>query len=279
MGTIHVYDTAGAACGNVQWRKAKHDEWNSGLYGKDTLRPGAISDLAVTVVGTDDVRLEFTAVGDDGKCGTATSYELRASASPITEATFAAATPVGLAAPAPSGTAEVRVATLPAGMPHLALRAVDEAGNAGPIATGAAVGTIEVRKVVLRLRGGGQDALAVKARTALRLADLGLPGADVTITLTDGGGQRYTSTIPAALLVSNAAGTRIKFRDPTGTQANGLIRFKAGGTYRTDVKAVARIIDLTGAGPGPLTVHCQLGPTPLDGTVTLRASGSTFRYP
>src|SRR6185436_8670803 len=166
MGTIHVYDTTGAACGNVQWRKAKHDEWNSGLYGKDTLRPGAISDLAVTVVGADDVRLEFTAVGDDGKCGTATSYQLRASASPITEATFAAATPVALPAPAPSGTAEVRVATLPAGMPHLALRAVDDAGNAGPIATGAAAGTIEARKVVLRLRGGGQDALVVKARTA-----------------------------------------------------------------------------------------------------------------
>src|SRR6185436_10208626 len=55
MGDLHVWDMPGPACKaplvpgpsvvNAQWRKALHDEWGSATYGRDTLRPAAITTL------------------------------------------------------------------------------------------------------------------------------------------------------------------------------------------------------------------------------------------
>ena len=49
-GDLHVWDMPGGACEtgavprpSVEWRKALHDEWGTGVYGRDTLRPAAIS--------------------------------------------------------------------------------------------------------------------------------------------------------------------------------------------------------------------------------------------
>ena len=39
----------------VQWRKALHDEWGTGIYGRDTLRPAAITDLAQPADGDLDL--------------------------------------------------------------------------------------------------------------------------------------------------------------------------------------------------------------------------------
>src|SRR5439155_882489 len=85
------------------------------------------------------------APGDDGKCGTAQAYELRASATPITRANFASATPIAIAPPAAAGTAETRTFTPPAGALFHALRAIDEVGNKGPIAS---VGALDLRRAV-----------------------------------------------------------------------------------------------------------------------------------
>ncbi|MBI3267673.1 MAG: discoidin domain-containing protein [Planctomycetes bacterium] len=83
------------------------------------------------------VKLTWTAVGDDGLTGAAAAYDLRQATAPISEGSFAAATPVqGVPAPQPSGSAETFLVTsLPAGQTfHFAIKAVDEAGNAGPLA-------------------------------------------------------------------------------------------------------------------------------------------------
>jgi hypothetical protein len=133
LGDIHVYDLPGPSCGNVPWRKARHDEWLSGVAGKDTLRPAKIDDASITTPTSGDVVFTFTAVGDDGRCGTATTYELRGSPLPITEANFASATPIAAPAPAAAGESESIGFTPPPGAIFYALRAVDEAGNAGPI--------------------------------------------------------------------------------------------------------------------------------------------------
>jgi hypothetical protein len=134
LGDIHVWDTAAAACGSAPWRKALHDEWNTGVFGKDTRRPARIDDLAAVQVGTGSVMLTWTAVGDDGDCGTADTYELWASAAPIDESNFTSATAVAAPSPAPAGTAEQFTFPLPPGARYFALRAVDGEGNAGPIA-------------------------------------------------------------------------------------------------------------------------------------------------
>ena len=133
LGDLHVWSTAGDACQPDQWRKFRHDEWNTGTYGTDTRRPARIMDLQGTRDG-DLVHLGWTAPGDDGACGTAATYELRAAAAPIDRTSFAQATVVVLDPPAAAGTVESAAVGVPAGTRFVALRAVDEAGNAGPLA-------------------------------------------------------------------------------------------------------------------------------------------------
>src|SRR5207244_10654738 len=118
-----VWKTAGGTCQGDQWRKFRHDEWNTGTYGKDTRRPARITDLRAAG-GAGSVTLGWTAVGDDGRCGTATSYDLRASATPITRTNFTSATPVGIAPPGPPGSAASRTSTPPAAAPSSAHRAI-----------------------------------------------------------------------------------------------------------------------------------------------------------
>ena len=102
LGTLFVWRTAGATGQPDRWRKFRHDEWNTGAYGADTRRPARIDDLRFSTTGP-TARLDWTAVGDDGRCGRADQYELRASSAPITRANFASATPVPVAGPAAAG--------------------------------------------------------------------------------------------------------------------------------------------------------------------------------
>src|SRR5206468_1776360 len=39
LGELFVWRTAGATCQADQWRKFRHDEWNTGSFGADTRRP------------------------------------------------------------------------------------------------------------------------------------------------------------------------------------------------------------------------------------------------
>ncbi|TMB58958.1 MAG: hypothetical protein E6J56_01335, partial [Deltaproteobacteria bacterium] len=189
LGTLFVWKTAGGTCQTDQWRKFRHDEWNSGTYGKDTRRPARITDLrAASGVGT--VTLSWTAVGDDGRCGTATSYDVRAASTPITRASFASATHVGVAPPAAAGAAESRTFAPPGGALFYAVRAIDEAGNAGPIAT---VGPLTLRRVRLTHAAAGRDRLTFTARIAALISQLGLPGQSVGLTLTNAGGQFFNA--------------------------------------------------------------------------------------
>ncbi|MCX7829842.1 MAG: lamin tail domain-containing protein, partial [Acidobacteria bacterium] len=67
----------------------------------DTIPPERVSDLAVYPNSSNSLKLEWTAPGDDGMSGTASSYSIRYSLSPIqTEADFQNATPLS-SAPSP----------------------------------------------------------------------------------------------------------------------------------------------------------------------------------
>ena len=129
-GYLMVWKTDGLASANDQWWNARHDERNTGLYGLDTRPPGILRDPSVSGDGT---ALRWTAPGDDWYTGAADHYEIVTSDSPITPVTFDQATPLaGPPPPAEAGTNQTFA--VPAGARrHVAIRAVDDAGNLGAV--------------------------------------------------------------------------------------------------------------------------------------------------
>src|SRR4029077_9762887 len=120
------------AADNQAWHWHQDDR-NTGHYGTDTRPPAAISDLAVTCAAGGD-RLTFTAPGDDWHSGTAAAYQVFRSATPITQDSLAMATPVSVGQkPKPAAGAESLDVPDVAGQCNSAVRAVDAAGNLGPI--------------------------------------------------------------------------------------------------------------------------------------------------
>lgn len=99
----------------------------------DVTAPAAVANLSVSAQTSTSVTLRWTATGDDNVTGTAASYDLRRSASPIAALTdFNAATQVsGEPSPGAAGAAQsTTVAGLAANtLYHFALRVRDEAGN------------------------------------------------------------------------------------------------------------------------------------------------------
>jgi len=98
----------------------------------DTTAPAAVSDLRIQATGCDSVDLAWTAPGDDGTEGRASSYDLRYSTATITEGNWAAATQCA-SEPAPkvAGQTETHaVLNLTAGTPYyFALKTLDGDGN------------------------------------------------------------------------------------------------------------------------------------------------------
>ncbi|MBI5742653.1 MAG: fibronectin type III domain-containing protein [Candidatus Niyogibacteria bacterium] len=78
----------------------------------DTTAPAAVANLAATSTTQTTVGLSWTAPGDDGSTGTATSYDMRYSTSNITEGNWAAATQAtGEPAPQIAGTSQSMTVT------------------------------------------------------------------------------------------------------------------------------------------------------------------------
>jgi uncharacterized delta-60 repeat protein len=98
----------------------------------DTTPPAVVTDLTVTSVTTDSITLTWTAVGDDENIGTATTYDIRYSTSPITEANWDSATQVaGEPQPKPAGGTETFTVTglSPGTTYYFALKTADEVPN------------------------------------------------------------------------------------------------------------------------------------------------------
>jgi hypothetical protein len=139
--------------------------------------------------------------------------------------------------------------------------------------------SFELRKVRVTRNGAGRDALMLKARFEALLAQLGLPGNALTITLDDADGALYTATVPASALTANGSGTKVRFRDRTGTLANGITSLSIGGRRRTDLSLRARNLDLSGATAGPFAVTIEIGPRSFAAAGVLRARGNKLLHP
>ncbi len=102
----------------------------------DTTAPGAITNLAATAITTKNATLTFTAPGDNGATGTAAGYDIRyINSGTLTDANFANATALvkGMHAKA-GGSAESITVPINALQSYtVAIRAVDAAGNVGPL--------------------------------------------------------------------------------------------------------------------------------------------------
>jgi hypothetical protein len=116
-GWLFEWQTESPAC-QPQWPSFRHDQQDSGNYDHDGTPPGPFLGASLHALGGGHYTLTFTAPGNDGSCGTPTSYLARAGR-----------TPVELGAPAAGGSTVTREITLPAGARKLTLQAEDAAGN------------------------------------------------------------------------------------------------------------------------------------------------------
>ncbi len=115
------------------------------VVAPDDTPPGSIDDLAAENPTSNSVYLRWTATGDDGDVGYATSYDVRYATDPIDETNFLAATPAAATPPpAPAGVEEtMEVLGLSTETTYyFALRALDEWGAAGPVSNSAAATTL-----------------------------------------------------------------------------------------------------------------------------------------
>ncbi|HEU5309865.1 MAG TPA: fibronectin type III domain-containing protein [Candidatus Eisenbacteria bacterium] len=100
--------------------------------GGDNTPPSAVADLSVTGATGTTLALRWTAPGDDGTTGTATSYDIRYSTSTITSGNWNSATQAsGEPAPAAGGTVQTFTLNgLQSGRTYyVAIRATDNGGN------------------------------------------------------------------------------------------------------------------------------------------------------
>jgi hypothetical protein len=127
-GSLFVYRTGAEACADASWPRFHHDNANSGDYRRDAVSPGAPGDVAL-----DGRTLKLTAPGDDGLCGRAAAYQVVQSNGAVTGESFAGA-PSEPVKPGDPGQAQSIPLTGPK-RKVVAVRALDEQGNAGPFVT------------------------------------------------------------------------------------------------------------------------------------------------
>ena len=98
----------------------------------DGQAPSAVSNLGASNPDSTTIDLSWTATGDDGNTGTASTYDVRYSTSPITDANWPSATQAtGEPAPAAAGTAETFTVTGLSSSTtyYFAIKVNDEGGN------------------------------------------------------------------------------------------------------------------------------------------------------
>ncbi len=124
------------------------DDFNL-LKEGDTVAPNPVNDLAILNQSTSSMMLQWTAPGDDGNTGLASSYEIRYSKANITEANFnEAMLAVELPLPVEPGTLQTFVVSglSPSTSYFFAMKTLDEAHNVSPLSnvtSGATVSALQ----------------------------------------------------------------------------------------------------------------------------------------
>jgi len=119
----------------------------------------------------------------------------------------------------------------------------------------------------------------LRARMPSTLAALGLPGATITVRLANAGGTFFMATVPAARLVPNANGTRLRFHDASGTVAGGVTSLSIGGRRQITLVVRAATLNLAGAAPGAFDAEVDVGSFEFTHSGNLRAVGARLVFP
>jgi hypothetical protein len=106
LSSSTTYHFAMKTAGEVDpWSGLSNDA--VGTTSSDSTPPSAVTNLFIFSIKSDSVTLNWTAPGDDGNVGTATTYDIRYSKEPITDANWVGATQCqGESAPKPAGSSE-----------------------------------------------------------------------------------------------------------------------------------------------------------------------------
>ncbi|MEK7390148.1 MAG: hypothetical protein AAB036_10675 [Elusimicrobiota bacterium] len=197
----------------------------------DVTSPSAIADLRATAASTRSVTLAWTAPGDDAELGAASVYDLRYTTSgPIVgEAEFAAASQAsGEPSPGAAGSAETFtvMGLFPAATYYFALKAVDEAGNAGALSNTPVMATLGAGWTLTIVRGDGQVGTVTKAAAitlTVQVADasgMAVAGASVTFSTSAapaGAAGHRLSVLSTTTASNGAAASVLTFGDHIGT--------------------------------------------------------------
>lgn len=117
----------------------------SNTLDTDSVPPAPPTGLAMLRRSNTTLKMTVTTTGDDGSTGAATSYDVRVSRNPITEANFAAATIVPASVPSANAGAQVPFGVsglFPGDSVYVAVKALDNVGNPSAIATAGPYATL-----------------------------------------------------------------------------------------------------------------------------------------
>ncbi len=185
----------------------------------DVTNPGAVVDLATGAATSNRMTLDWTAPGDDGNVGTATSYDVRYAATPIVDqAGWDAATQAtGEPNPSVAGTAETMQVTglTPSSTYYFAIRANDEYGNAGDLSNSPS-GTTLAPPVIAVSPSSLSASLASGGTTTQ------------TLTISNSGPSALDFTVPVPTFIVPAKGATVVKQHEYVELAKGEVDKRAG---------------------------------------------------
>lgn len=157
----------------------------------DTTAPGAVNDLAIFNPSSSSLLVSWTAPGDDGDSGTASSYDLRYSTSAINSGNFSSATQAsGEPTPSAAGASEsMTVSGLTSNTTYyFALKTSDEESNQSDISNIPSLGTSAVSVTPSTSTSSGNDGGGGNPRAVI-FSGQAYPGSEVELlwkTVQDG---------------------------------------------------------------------------------------------
>lgn len=202
----------------------------------DAIPPADTIDLVVTASTTSSLTVSWTSPGDDGSSGTATTYDIRYSTSPITSGNWASATAAtGEPAPLVAGTAQsLNITGLAAGTTYyIAMKTSDSVPNTSGLSNNA-IGTTNFNGTTATLHPSGDNALdgatytGATAPTALDTKD-----DNTTYGSSAGTGNDYYLDMDDPSLSGTISSVQIKIyaaRDDTFGSASFTVGLRMGGT-------------------------------------------------
>ncbi|TMA56419.1 MAG: hypothetical protein E6J75_09730 [Deltaproteobacteria bacterium] len=85
--------------------------------------------------------------------------------------------------------------------------------------------------------------------------------------------------MPAARLIPNANGSRLRFHDASGTVAGGITTLSIGGRSPVTLVVRAARLNLAGAAPGAFDAEVDIGSFEFTHAGNLRARGVRLVFP